>query len=177
MIKKITLGEYQDIVAEMESLKDKSESDFVFYKALINKKATKSNTTNNEIIKKNKILIDEIENAKKELVVAFKMDGVEYGFIPDLENITFGEVADLDLYIDLVEDHHKAMSVLYRPITNHKKNKYNIVSYQGSGGFAEIMKDMPLAYYLSAIGFFERLGEDLQNAFPSYLETTQVATT
>ena len=71
------------------------------------------------------------------------MNGVEYGFIPDLDELSLGEYIDLDGNISKWEQMHIAMNVLYRPIKNSKAGKYNIVDYDVNN--PEDLKDMPLA--------------------------------
>ena len=41
------------------------------------------------------------------------MRGVEYGFIPNLDDMSFGEYVDLDTYIGDWQNIHRAMAVLY----------------------------------------------------------------
>jgi hypothetical protein len=100
-------------------------------------------------------------------VERFKMNGVEYGFIPNLDSITTAEYIDLDAYIET--DVLKAMMVMYRPIENSFKNLYNIKEYSGTDGF-EIMKDAPASVYLGAKVFFWNLSSDLLKYLPNYLE-------
>ena len=59
-------------------------------------------------------LNDIFDNSNTDLVERFKLGGVEYGFIPKLEDITLGEYIDLDNYLGDWDKMHKAMSVLYR---------------------------------------------------------------
>jgi hypothetical protein len=55
----------------------------------------------------------------------FTMNGIDYGFIPNFDNVTTAEYVDLDTYIDT--DVLKAMMVMYRPIENKfGKDLYNI---------------------------------------------------
>ena len=68
------------------------------------------------------------------LIRKFTMTGtdgasIDFGFIPDLENMTFGEYVDLDNFITDWQSMHKAMAVLYRPITFEKNDKYLIEEY------------------------------------------------
>jgi hypothetical protein len=100
-------------------------------------------------------------------VERFKMNGVEYGFIPNLDSITTAEYIDLDAYIET--DVLKAMMVMYRPIENSFKNLYNIKEYSGTDGF-EVMKDAPASVYLGAKVFFWNLSSDLLKYLPNYLE-------
>ena len=52
-------------------------------------------------------------------------DEVEFGFIPKLDNISLGEFVDLDSYMSDWDNMHKAMAVLYRPVTFRKKYVFN----------------------------------------------------
>lgn len=104
-------------------------------------------------------ILADMFNAKPPLVREFTMKGKEYGFIPKLEDMSFGEYVDLDTYIGDFENIHRAMAVLYRPITQKYNDKYLIEEYEGED--TEIMKDMPMDAVLSSIIFFYNLGMDL----------------
>jgi len=54
---------------------------------------------------------------KPNLKPTFTIGEQEFGFIPNLEDITFGEYVDLDNYMGDVQNLHKTMAVLYRPVT------------------------------------------------------------
>lgn len=84
-----------------------------------------------------------------------------FGFIPSLDTMTFGEYIDLNSYIDKPEDAHKAMAVLYRPIATKFKDLYTIEKYEGSEKYAEQMKSAPLGAYLGAKVFFYDLANEL----------------
>jgi len=105
---------------------------------------------------------------KPQLVKRFYMNGEEYGFIPKLEDMTFGEYVDLDTYIGDFENIHRAMAVLYRPIKHSSGDRYSIEEYEGED--SERMKDMPMDAVLSSILFFYHLGMDLSNLMTNYLE-------
>ena len=113
------------------------------------------------------ILVD-MFNEKPQLVTKFKMKGVEYGFIPKLDDISLGEYIDLDAFLSDWENMHRAMAVLYRPIDSKYGDKYSIKDYEAGDG--EIMKDMPLEAVISSIIFFYHLGIDLSQAMMNYLE-------
>ncbi len=113
------------------------------------------------------ILVD-MFNEKPQLVTKFKMKGVEYGFIPKLDDISLGEYIDLDAFLGDWENMHRAMAVLYRPIESKYGDKYSIVDYEAGDG--EVMKDMPLDAVISSIIFFYHLGIDLSQAMMNYLE-------
>ena len=113
-------------------------------------------------------LLTEILNEKPQLVQRFKMGDVEYGFIPNLDDMSFGEYVDLDTYIGDWQNIHRAMAVLYRPIKNKRGDRYNIVPYEVVN--AEVYKNMPLDAAISSLLFFYRLGIDLSRAMTNYLE-------
>lgn len=110
-------------------------------------------------------------NQKPQLVQRFKMGDVEYGFIPNLDDMSFGEYVDLDTYLPDWNEMHRAMAVLYRPIKNKFKNRYNIVDYEVVD--AEIYKNMPMDAVVSSVLFFYRLGIDLSKAMMNYLEESK----
>lgn len=128
----------------------------------------------NECIKIPKKQFDEIlsiigqaleQEPKHEL--RFTMNDVEYGFIPNIDEIKTGEYIDLDSYINT--DPLKAMMVMYRPIKSKYGKLYNIEEYKGTDGF-EIMNDAPASIFLGAKVFFYNLSNELLMCLPSYLE-------
>ena len=80
--------------------------------------------------------------AKHKLITTFKLNENEFGFIPKLDEMSFGEYIDLDNYLSEWENMHKAMTVLFRPIKYKKKDKYLIEDYEGSGKYD--LKNMSL---------------------------------
>ncbi len=105
-------------------------------------------------------IIGELNNAlnqKITLIRRFELDGIEYGFIPDFDDITFGEFVDMDKYNN-TKDYHKLMSILYRPIASSYKDTYKVREYEGSN---EKLREMPLGVALSAANFFFTIGLQL----------------
>jgi len=113
-------------------------------------------------------ILTDMFNQKPPLVREFTMKGKEYGFIPKLEDMSFGEYVDLDTYMGDIENIHKAMAVLYRPITQKYNDKYLIEEYEGED--EQTMKDMPMDAVLSSIIFFYNLGMDLSRAMLNSLQ-------
>ena len=104
----------------------------------------------------------------------FKLGGVEFGFIPNLDDMTFGEYTDLDTYITDWEQMHKAMAVLYRPIKKKGLNgTYEIEDYNGSITYSDVMKHAPLDVVFGANVFFYTLGNELLKSTLTYLENNQ----
>jgi len=109
-------------------------------------------------------------NSDHKLIERFKIGNLEFGFIPNLDDMTQGEYVDLDSYITNWEEMHKAMAVLYRPIKAKIGDKYRIEEYNGSITYADIMKHAPLDVVLGAVVFFYHLGNELLKSTLSYLE-------
>jgi hypothetical protein len=105
--------------------------------------------------------LNEIFKAKPKFQATFKIENTEFGFIPNLEDMTFGEYIDLESNISSVETFHKAMAVMYRPITKKVKDRYEIFEYTGTDEFSDVMKYAPLNVVLGATVFFSILGSDL----------------
>ncbi len=95
---------------------------------------------------------------------------VEFGFVPKLDELSFGEFIDLDKYLQDWDSMHKAMAVLFRPVSHKKKEFYLIDKYEGSSKYSGVMKDMPLSVALGATVFFYRLGTKLQSYTLDYLK-------
>ncbi len=98
--------------------------------------------------------IGEMIQKSCDLTPRFKMNDTEFGFIPDLENISFEEYVDLDSHLGDWQTMHKAMAVMYRPIVKTKRDKYDIEEYQGSITYSEVMKYAPLSIVLGSMVFF-----------------------
>lgn len=98
------------------------------------------------------------------LTQKFTIGKQTFGFLPSLEEITVGELNDVDQYISDWPKMHKAMAVLYRPIVATFGNRYEIEKYEGSDKYAEQMKEMPLDVTIGAMLFFWTLGKDLSIA-------------
>jgi len=117
--------------------------------------------------------INNLFTKENEFIQRFKMGGVEFGFIPNLDEMSTGEYMDLDNYITDWDTMHNAMAVLYRPITNKLGNKYQIEEYKGSITYADVMRHAPLDVVLGAMVFFYTLGNDLLKSTINYLEGNQ----
>jgi len=110
---------------------------------------------------------------KPALTQKFTIGKQTFGFLPSLEEITVGELNDVDQYISDWSQMHKAMAVLFRPVVATFGNRYEIEKYEGSEKYAEQMKQMPLDVAIGAMLFFWALGKDLSLATLKSLETEE----
>lgn len=122
--------------------------------------------------------INKMFDVKTSLIPTFKMGGVDYGFIPKLDDISLGEYIDLDNTLGDWETMHKAMAVLYRPVKIQKGHRYQIEDYSGMEN-AEVMKNMPLDVVMGSLVFFWSLRNELLKNTLKYLskEMTENLTT
>ena len=104
-------------------------------------------------------ILNELLSQTPKRVEQFTMNGVQYGFIPDLDEMSLGEYVDLDGSASDWNNMHIAMNVLYRKIKIKKSGKYNIVDYNVDN--PEKMKDMPLDAAIGSLFFFYNLGMEL----------------
>ena len=65
--------------------------------------------------------LSKLFNNEPKFIDRFTLNDKEFGFIPKLDDISFGEYVDLDTYLADWELMNKAIGVLYRPITYKKK--------------------------------------------------------
>jgi len=101
-----------------------------------------------------------------------EIDGIEYGFHPDLSSITLGEYADLETFLKngMEKNLPEIMAVLYRPVTLKKNDIYVIDAYDGNIRLrTEEMKKMSAQQVQGALVFFYTLGKELSEILPLYL--------
>ena len=101
-----------------------------------------------------------------------EIDGVEYGFHPNLDDITLGEYADIEHFIKtgIQENMPDIMAVLYRPIVEKENDVYTIEAYDGNITIrAEKMKLMSAEQVQSALRFFFAFVNALLTTSQSFL--------
>tara|TARA_R100001530_G_scaffold28476_1_gene22523 strand:- start:39 stop:665 length:627 start_codon:yes stop_codon:yes gene_type:complete len=109
---------------------------------------------------------------KGKLKKVFEIDEVEYGFLPDLSEISLGEWADIEQYIKdgLEKNIHKIMAVLFRPITSREGKMYSVQAYKDGRERAEkFKKKMNAEQIQQSLVFFYNLGNKLSTILPLYL--------
>ena len=109
---------------------------------------------------------------KGKLKKVFEIDEVEYGFLPDLDEITLGEWADIEQYIKggIEKNMHKIMAVLFRPITSKEDKMYSVQAYKDGRERAEkFKKKMNAEQVQQSLVFFWSLGSELLKILPLFL--------
>jgi len=109
---------------------------------------------------------------KKTLVTEFTVGSTVYGFIPSLDDMTYGEYLDLVTYTkkDLWDNILVVMAILYRPIINRVGKLYTIEPYSGTPeGRLELFKHvLTMDVVFGAISFFLGLQIDLMTGTLTY---------
>jgi len=169
-LKDIPLKSYQTFVKMRETSNDE---DFVAQKmieifcGIELKDVVKMRLTDvNELL----VSFNQIFNEKPKFQPRFNLHGIEYGFIPKLEDLTLEEFTNLEQLMKSWDTFHMAMAVMYRPVKLEVKGTYEIHEYFYSEDMGEIFKLCPLDIALSARVFFWNLAKELLNAMPSFLE-------
>ena len=110
--------------------------------------------------------------ANENLQNIITVDNKEYGFHPNLDDMTIGEFADLEHYIKLGIHAHmpQIMAILYRPVVEKKNEAYTIEAYDGNITIrSEEFKKMSAEQVQSSLVFFWSLGSKLLKILPLYL--------
>ena len=170
-LNEIPLKHYQDFLKVQQ---DSTDEEFIAQKMVeifcgikLHEVAKIKLTSLNELIHHFTSLFAE----KPKFTPKFKIGDIEFGFIPELEEITFGEYVDLESHLQSWDNFHKAMAVLYRPIKTRRLEKYDIVEYNPTPEMDDLIKYAPLDVCIAASVFFWTLESELLQATLNYLET------
>jgi hypothetical protein len=114
-----------------------------------------------------------LKNDEKVFKQFIEIDGIKFGFHPNLKSMTFGEWLDLsELSKNFPHQLPELMCILYRPVTAEINLQYKIEDYDSDVHlkYAPQMRKMNLANVNAALLFFSTLRNDLVNNTPEYLE-------
>ena len=97
------------------------------------------------------------------------IDGVQYGFYPNLSKIEYGAYVDISKYneMSLDEKWAEVMSILYRPITKQIGSLYEVKAYDGYID-REQWLDVTMDVHFGAWFFFINLSKELLKGILNY---------
>jgi hypothetical protein len=103
-------------------------------------------------------LVGFMSNTQSELQRIINIDGVEYGFEPNLSKMAYGAYLDITKYDTFTIDDNwaKIMSILYRPIVKKHGSIYEIKDYDGNIDETKFL-NVPMDVQFGALFFFVRL--------------------
>jgi hypothetical protein len=172
-LESIELWQYQKYMGVVETNKDQEATEFLNLKLVEIFCGVSLKDVSSINMKDFNKITEIIGNAFAEetpLIRHFELDGIEFGFVPNLDKISIGEYIDIESNLSGFKNMHKAMAVLYRPVTKKHKEKYQVEEYTGYSKYSEALKYMPLNAALGAMVFFYRLEKDLLNITLKCLE-------
>jgi hypothetical protein len=173
----ISLKKYLDLQADLETYKD----DDVAITAIMLYHLCGLDPTYMKHVSMNdyNVLKVELTNFLSETQLPLQktiwIDGVEYGFEPNLSDMAYGAYADITKYDTFTIDENwaKIMSILYRPITNRKSDMYSIQPYDGEIDGTKFL-EVPMSVHFGALFFFVNLSMDLLKGILSYTMETDI---
>jgi len=122
-----------------------------------------------DVLQKSVEKITDVLGQSPKFTPRFKLNGIEYGFIPNLDDMSVGEFIDIETYSKETHDLWKVMSVLYRPVTLiGQQGRYEIEPYNAN--LVQSFKDLDCNTAFGSMVFFWSLGIDLLNSIQKYLE-------
>tara|TARA_R110001606_G_scaffold273541_2_gene422028 strand:+ start:565 stop:1218 length:654 start_codon:yes stop_codon:yes gene_type:complete len=177
-IKDITLGEFQAYDILVNQLKDEevSEKEFVSRKISLFS-GIPYNQLKNVLTEDLEDILNTIDKALNEecyFESRFTLDGIDFGFIDNLndvkpsskyglDNETSGAYFDMINYSSETETLHKLMCILFRPIKSVDAfGNYKVKKYKGTSKYGELMKQMPLNIVNGCLVFFLNLSRELE---------------
>tara|TARA_R110002124_G_C8743595_1_gene497635 strand:+ start:43 stop:693 length:651 start_codon:yes stop_codon:yes gene_type:complete len=167
-LKDITLRQYKRFLKIQENVKEERFLNAKMIEIFCNVKLEKVMLLKLKDAEEISGILSKLFNEKPSLVSKFKLNGVNYGFHPQLDDLSLGEYIDLDNFIGDWDNIEKAMNVLYRPILVKLKEKYSIEDYQV--GNESNLLDMPMDAVLSSIFFLWNLGLELSQTMTNCLD-------
>ena len=110
-------------------------------------------------------LLSYMSNTNLPLQHFVTIDGIEYGFEPNLSEMAYGAYSDITAFKHLAIDDNwsKIMSILYRPVTaKRNRGMYSIKSYDGKMEHEKFL-GVSMDVHFGALFFFVHLSMDLLN--------------
>ena len=170
----ITIGEYQSIQEIYERVKTKELAALECIALLceVDKKKMRhiKQVDIDKVVSMMAFLWQPVDKSQYELKRTFTHEGVKYGFIPDMSNLSVGEFADLDNYANDEKNLHKVMSILYRPVIRQVGEFYDIEPYAPQPRFAETARNFPMSIAMGALVFFYAIAKTLSQDSETYLK-------
>jgi len=170
----VSLKTYQNYVSKIEGLTNEDEIVIQSVSSLCNIPLKLVKMLRREDIKQLYTKLSKLISIpiNKEVIDKVEIKGVTYGFHSNLDEMTLGEFVDLDEYSKKgVDGIQYILSILYRPVTEVKGNKYNIESYKEKHiDNARLFEELSIDLVNGVMVFFYHLGSELLTNSQGYLE-------
>jgi hypothetical protein len=169
----ITLKQYLTMQSELENYRDDEEAQIaimLLHLCKIQPQYLKGLSADSYNLLKAK-LTEFVSPEGIELKKFITLNGKEYGFEPNLSKMAYGAYADITQWdtISIDKNWPKIMSILYRPVTQKKGDRYQIETYTGEWN-EELFLTTDMDTNWGCLFFFINLQKDLLNATQKYLK-------
>ena len=106
-----------------------------------------------------------LQNTNYPIQKEIEIDGVKYGFEPNLSQMSYGAYVDITKYdkLEINEKWAEVMSILYRPIIKRYGKLYDIIQYEGLID-SELFLDVTMDVHFGCLFFFVNLLKDLSHS-------------
>lgn len=172
-LKDITLRQYKKFIKIQEGIKNTTFLQMKIIEIFCNVDLKVAKAMRYTDVEEISASILNLFTAQPKLITNFTLHNVEYGFVPNLDEMTLGEYIDLDQYSSDYNDIEIAMNVLYRPVIAKLKNKYTIVDYDPDT--KDRILDMPMDAVISSMFFFLNLRIELAKTILNSSEAKDLA--
>ena len=174
----ITLAQFKEYSLMISR---ETEEDLTFKKQVINLFCT-GDTEKIEFFKKKQIdsifadfneMLESERNIFEKIVT---IDGKDYGFIPNLKDLSIGEFSDIETLMKdgVFENIEKVLAVLYRPVINKVKHLYNIADYDGLNDRDKLfLNKFPVKNFHGTMVFFLIIAKELLMHTHQFLKENQ----
>lgn len=173
----ITLQTYLNLQKDLETYQDNEEAQTaaMFHHicgldpSWVNKLSMQSYATLKE--KLNQLVKPETV----ELVRFVKIDGIDYGFEPNLSNMSYGAYSDISSLdtLEINKNWARAMNILYRPVVGKIGPLYQIQPYEPNDDWEKWL-GVSMEVHFGCWFFFTHLRKALLNAILNSLKETEL---
>lgn len=120
-------------------------------------------------------LIGFMGNTELPLQRIIDIDGVKYGFEPNLSKMAYGAYLDITKYDTFTIDENwaKIMAILYRPVSGKVGELYTLRAYTGMESHEPFLK-LGMHIHFGALFFFLHLSKELPNSILKSLKDSEV---
>lgn len=169
----ITFKQYNRLQKKMKSYEDELDAQkMIMVSELCNIGIDTLIKLDNELLEK---IIGEVSSFLNQtdfpLQKLIKIDGVEYGFEPNLSKMAYGAYLDIAKFKDLElnDDWLGVMNILYRPVKSKRGALYSIKPYKGYDEWdKEKWEGVNMDIHFGGFFFFSRLYKDLLKGILNY---------
>jgi hypothetical protein len=168
----VTLKEYLDMSKDLKAYEDNEEAmtAVMFHRLCKVPVEWISKLDIESYIKIKNKLTSFLSNTELPLQKLITIDGIEYGFEPNLSNMSYGAYVDITKYNELTINDNWAdiMSILYRPVINKVGKLYDIKEYDGKLN-PTLFLSVGMDVHFGALFFLQILYKDLLKGIVNYL--------